>query len=202
MAEITNPVSEPAVGTETAPAEGNAPAQETPPEQKKKKHLSPMHYPQRFIFHVILVIVMVWLLFGVFFGFTTAPNSDMYPRIDSGDLLLYYRLSKQPRQGDVIVFRKNQTEYVGRVVAVGGDTVEITEREQLKVNGYVVTENGIYYPTPRYDEYVRYPLTLAEHSYFVLVDYRTNGEDSRYFGPVREDEINGTVITVVRRTNL
>ncbi|MBQ6207780.1 MAG: S26 family signal peptidase, partial [Oscillospiraceae bacterium] len=35
-----------------------------------------------------------------------------------------------------------------------------------------------------------------------LADSRNGGSDSRYFGPVRRDEILGTVITILRRNNL
>ena len=47
-----------------------------------------------------------------------------------------------------------------------------------------------------------YPLTLGPDECFVLADRRNGGEDSRYFGPVSKDEIMGTVVTIVRRTNL
>ena len=47
-----------------------------------------------------------------------------------------------------------------------------------------------------------YPLTLSEGEYFVLADYRNGGADSRFFGAVKEDEILGTVITILRRNNL
>ena len=169
---------------------------------KKQDRKNPMHYPQLFILHAIIVVIMIWLLFGVFFGLMTAPNNDMYPRIDSGDLLMYYKLDTDPKAQDIVVIRKNNTNYVGRVVAVGGDTVEVTDSEQLKINGNTVVENNIFKKTPRYEGFVKYPLKLADKTYFVLADSRTNAEDSRYFGPVSQSEIMGTVITVMRRTNL
>ncbi len=171
-------------------------------DEKSKKKRSPMRYPQLFILHAVIAVIMIWLLFGVFFGLSTAPNNDMYPRIDSGDLLLFYRLDKEPKAQDVVVIRKNDTTYVCRVVAVGGDTVEITDDEQLKINGNNVIENNIFKSTPRYEGFVSYPLKLNENQCFVLADSRTNSEDSRYFGAVSKEEIVGTVISVMRRTNL
>ena len=178
------------------------PEQETPKKPEKKARVSPMRYPQLFILHSIIVVIMIWLLFGVFFGLMTAPNNDMYPRIDNGDLLLYYRMEKAPKAQDVVVIRKNNTTYVGRVVAAAGDTVEITDDEKLKINGHTMIEKNIYQKTPRYEGFNQYPLTLAEGAFFVLADARSNAEDSRYYGPVSADEIQGTVITVVRRNNL
>lgn len=116
--------------------------------------------------------------------------------------MLFYRLDKKPGNNEVVVFKKDDQWYTGRVVARGGDSVEITEDSELKVNGSIVIENDIYYKTPRYDDYVSYPLTLADDEYFILCDYREGAKDSRYFGPVCENEIKGKVITVIRGSGL
>ena len=49
---------------------------------------------------------------------------------------------------------------------------------------------------------MEYPLELGQEEYFVLADYRNGGADSRFFGAVKEQEILGTVITIMRRNNL
>ena len=100
------------------------------------------------------------------------------------------------------MLEKNGTQYVARIVAQPGDTVEITKEATLKINDSVVLENDIYYSTPRYDDNVTYPVTLADDEYFVLCDYREGAKDSRYYGPVRRSELKGKVITVLRRSNL
>lgn len=166
------------------------------------KPKSPMRYVQRALLRALITVLLLYGMFGWVLGLTTAPNIDMYPRIDAGDLLLYYRLDKEVRAQDVVVLRKNDTTYIGRVVAVGGDTVEITESQALIVNGIAMVESNIFWPTPVYEGFVEYPLTLAEGEYFVLCDSRNGGEDSRYYGPVKAGELLGTVITVVRRNNL
>ena len=91
---------------------------------------------------------------------------------------------------------------MGRIVADGGDSVEITEDAYLRVNGSTVVESDIYYSTPRYGEEVEYPVELEETQYFILCDYREGARDSRYFGPVEQSEIKGKVITILRRSNL
>lgn len=146
--------------------------------------------------------VMLALLFGMAFGMTPMKNDDMSPRISAGDLLLYYRLAQDWTTGDVMVFEKEGEQYVGRIVAKGGDTVEITDQATLVVNGSTVVESDIYYTTPAYESGVTYPLTLGEEEFFVLCDYREGGRDSRYFGPVQRSEIKGKVITVIRRSGL
>ena len=115
--------------------------------------------------------------------------------------MFYYYLNKNIKAQDIVVLKKNNTEYVGRVVAVEGDTVDITDSENLVINGNIMTERNIYSPTPIYEGFVKYPLTLKEGEFFVLADQRNGGEDSRYYGAVSEKEMLGTVITVIRRSN-
>ena len=45
-------------------------------------------------------------------------------------------------------------------------------------------------------------MVLGEGEYFVLSDSRNGGVDSRCFGPVTQDEIQGVVITLLRRNGL
>lgn len=155
-----------------------------------------------FFARLVAMAVLLVLLFGFVFGVTPMADDDMSPRISAGDLLLYYRLADDYVSGDVMVFQKDGEQYVGRVVARGGDTVEVTEEATLVVNGSTVLETDIYYSTPRYENGPDYPVTMAEGEYFILCDYREGARDSRYFGPVSRDEIKGKVITVIRRSGL
>lgn len=155
-----------------------------------------------FFCRLAFFIVMVVAVFGVVFGLMPMPNNDMSPRISAGDLLLYFRLADTWNNSDVMVFEKEGKRYVGRIVAQGGDTVEVTEDATLVINGSTVLEDDIYYSTPRYESDVVYPVTLGEGEFFVLCDYREGAKDSRYFGPVSTQEIRGKVITVIRRSGL
>ncbi len=163
---------------------------------------------QYFLLRLAIFLIVLWVLFFQIVGVVICPTADMHPRVDAGDMVLFYRLDKDVRAQDVIVIQKAADEkhepeiYVLRVVAVAGDTVEITDSERLIVNGSTMIESDIFYPTPRYEGYTEYPLTLQEGQCFVLADSRNGGMDSRYFGVVNADEILGTVITIVRRNNL
>ena len=157
---------------------------------------------QVFTLNLIIIITIIWLLLFKAFGFIHMPNNDMNPRIDGGDLLMYYRLNKAPSENEIIVLDKNSTLYIGRVIAKPGDEVNITDDDTLSVNGNVLNEPNISGGTPKYEGFVSYPLTLGEDEYFILVDNRDGGEDSRYYGPVKKSEIKGIVITLIRRNNL
>ena len=180
---------------------------------------------------LLILAAVIYALFFIIIGVTIMPSGDMYPRVDAGDLVLYYRLDKDVKAQDIIVFEKDMnavmsdaglqgagssaysampvnvrttgTElFVSRVVAVAGDTVEVTENGNLVINGSTMIESGIFYSTYPYRGYTEYPVTLKEGECFVLADSRQGGADSRFFGPVSVNEIKGTVITILRRNNL
>lgn len=164
---------------------------------------------QFFVLRVLLLVVVLWVLLFQIVGVTHMNSGDMYPRIDAGDFLLFYRLDTDVRAQDIVVFEKvtpssggEKQLFISRVVAVAGDTVEISDAERLIVNGNAVIESNIFSSTPRYEGFTEYPLTLEPGECFVLADSRSGGTDSRYFGPVEQDEILGTAITILRRNNL
>ena len=170
--------------------------------KNKKKDSSPMNPVQIFLLNFLIVITVLWILFGYVVGVMNAPNSDMSPNIKASDLLFYYKLDKSYRAQDVVVLVKNDTTYVGRIVAVGGDSVDITDSERLKVNDNMVSEPHIYGDTPRFEGFVQYPVQLGNDEYFILCDSRGGSEDSRYYGTVSADDIRGKVVSVLRRNNL
>lgn len=90
---------------------------------------------------------------------------------------------------------------MARVVARGGDTLEITGGT-LRVNGSTVFENEIFYSTDAYEGGTTYPLTLEQDEVFLLCDHREGAKDSRWFGPVTTHDVKGKVITVLRRSRL
>lgn len=173
-----------------------------PNDGEKRKKQAGLREIRSFAVRFLWFIALMVLIFGGIFGIQPMTNDDMAPRISAGDLVLFFRLDDKIHNNEVIVFEKEGIEYISRVVAREGDSVEITGEAALKVNGSVVVESNIYYTTPQYESEVTYPLELKDDEYFVLCDYREGGKDSRYFGPVKKDEIKGKVITVLRRSGL
>ena len=157
---------------------------------------------RNFLVRLFLRLTVIGILFGVVFGLTPMANADMQPAVCAGDLMLYYRLDKNLKSDDVVVFQKEGLQYTGRIVAVPGDVVEITDESDLMVNKSTVMEDNIFYTTPAYDSEVEYPLALKEDQYFILCDNREGAKDSRSFGVVDTSEIKGKVITIVRRSGI
>ncbi|MCC8128060.1 MAG: signal peptidase I [Clostridiales bacterium] len=155
-----------------------------------------------FFVRLVWMALLLGILFGKVFGLTSVKNNEMSPRLSSGDLLLYYRLDEEYRSQDIIIYERNNREYIGRVIAKGGESAEVTEEERVKVNGSVLIESDIYYSTPRFEDGIEFPVTLAEDEYFILCDYRANAIDSRVLGPIKKSEIKGKVISAIRRSSL
>lgn len=147
------------------------------------------------------IVVSLWVMFALIIGVKTTPTPDMSPTLKLGDKVIYSRVDKKPIAKDVIVLKKDEDEFISRVVAVPGDTVEITEEGNLIVNGNLIVDEKISSPTYPALEKQSYPVTLGEKEYFVLGDNRLNSVDSRYFGIVKANEIKGTLIMVIRLYN-
>ena len=111
-----------------------------------------------------------------------------------GELVVFYRLDQAYQPGDiVIIHRSDNIEYIKRVVAEPGDTVELSEEGALLVNGE--EEEGLagMGKTLPVQDGVEFPYAVPENCYFVLGDNRENSLDSRSFGVVKEEEITGRV---------
>ena len=124
----------------------------------------------------------------------------------------------EPSRGEVIVFHpphEPEKHYVKRLVGLPGDTLEM-KNKSLYVNGKVVPEPYVKYLDPDGDAvhpsmswqrpYLpkrngkrRYrpsrdnwgPIVVPDEAFFVLGDNRDNSEDSRYWGFVTRDAIEG-----------
>ena len=95
------------------------------------------------------------------------------------------------RRGDIVVIQPADHPrwyYVKRVVAVGGETLSISEG-RVWVDGHVLEEPYLSGTT----EPEMPPRRIPEGSYFLMGDNRMNSEDSRAFGPVPRERIAGKI---------
>lgn len=128
---------------------------------------------------------------------TNVIGVSMEPTLQNGQEILINRLIYKllsPKKGDVIVFLPNGNEnthyYIKRVVAVPGETVQITDGK-LYVDG--IPEDDEVYDKMEDAGIAEDEITLANDEYFVLGDNRNISEDSRSgnVGPVGRDSIYG-----------
>ena len=123
----------------------------------------------------------------------------MVPTLQPGAVLLIDKLTylaREPRRGDVVVATdpRNGASIVKRVVAVGGDSVGI-ENGSLVVNGSSVVEK--YIDNDNMGGFYFGPDVVPDGTVFVLGDNRDTSEDSRTFGPIDVDDIDGRVLTTI-----
>ena len=146
----------------------------------------------------IIIIICVYIIISFIYGIVFVEGQAMYPSIRDGDVVVYFRLDSNYQVGDIVSVRKNKESYISRIVAKEGDVVDITEDGELYVNGNLQQEE-IYFLTYPGESGVSFPYRVDEGCIFVLGDYRTGAIDSRQFGQVEKSEIEGKVMTVIRR---
>jgi signal peptidase I len=139
---------------------------------------------------VVLAMAFRFFLFEPF----VIPSGSMEPTLVPGDRVivnkLIYRLS-DPSPGDVIVFRYPRdphTIYIKRLIASGGQTVELRDG-QLFIDGRAVHEDYLPHNPSGVGDFG--PVRVPEGSYFVMGDNRANSQDSRVWGAVPRKNILG-----------
>lgn len=145
------------------------------------------------------------------------PSGSMLPTLKIGDHLLVNKFLygvrvpfsgkllvpfKQPKHGDIIVFKFPQdrsTDYIKRVVGLPGDTITIKDKVLL-VNGKKVEDPHAHFTSqevldgkvsPR-DNFG--PVMVPKDSVFVMGDNRDNSFDGRFWGFVERRDILGKAI--------
>ena len=146
---------------------------------------------------IVILILVIFLIFTFLYGIVRINDISMKPSIKDGDLVVYYRLDHRFISGDVAVFEKDDKTTTGRVVAVAGDTVDIT-KDGLTINGAEQISQDIYFDTTRFKNGVDFPLTVKEGQVFVLGDNRPKASDSRIYGCIDLKDIRGKVIAIIR----
>ena len=146
----------------------------------------------------IAIAILIAVLIKTFvFNTTYVVGNSMYPTLYESDRLVAFKLPlyfTDPKPGDIVILNAPDVEnkdYIKRVIAVEGDTVQILDGK-VYVNGEQIEES--YLIGDEYTHiYSENYWIIPEGEVFVLGDNRAEGasKDSRYFGTVKIEEIKG-----------
>lgn len=152
-----------------------------------------------FLLKLLFLSGMVCLISVYVLSFYRMSGNQMYPSVRDGDLCICYRLEHY-RINDVVVYRTKEGERkMGRILAIGGQQVEILKEGGIVINGQIRPEEIPFVTGPAKTDTISYPLTLGEGEVFLLNDYRSDLSDSRQFGPVSLSAIEGKLLFLMRR---
>lgn len=134
---------------------------------------------------LVMALVSLILIFTFIGRIIGVDGQSMLPTLHHADMLILQSIGYEPKQGDVVVLSKrsfqNGQPIVKRVIAVGGQTVDIDyDANTVSVDGVVLDEPYINEADmrelpPEYATHVEVP----EGSIFVMGDNRNNSTDSR-----------------------
>ena len=152
------------------------------------------------LLRIVLLASIGVLLFTQVFLIARVKGNEMFPAVKDGDLVLAFRLEQNYEKNDLISYKNDGRRRIGRVIAQENDSVKMDDSGQLLVNAAIQSGEIMYPSYPR--DTLEYPYEVPEGHVFILGDYRTQAKDSRDFGAIPKKEIEGKVITILRRRGL
>ncbi|HEX2040632.1 MAG TPA: signal peptidase I [Acidimicrobiales bacterium] len=147
---------------------------------------------------IVLVALLVAFLVKTFlFQPFYIPSESMVPSLEVNDRVLVNKLSYKlhdVNRGDIVVFERPPgpvastiKDLIKRAVGLPGETIE-GRPDGVYVNGKKIPEP---YLADGATTGTFGPITLEDDQVFVMGDNRTFSQDSRIFGPIDEDLIEG-----------
>ena len=136
----------------------------------------------------LAILAALWL--SQYYRLAVVSGKSMEPSLSQGDLVVV-RMGGLPQRGDIAVIDSEvlHRRIIKRVVAVGGDTVIISDGE-LRINGEILEEEYIKEPYEHISDFFLVPPQCV----YVLGDNRNLSRDSRMIGFIPIEEVTGVLI--------
>lgn len=164
-------------------------------QMKPKRKRTAKSYAISFFIKVFVTLIVLTVVFRFIAGIHICHTNCAYPTIRDGEFILTYRLADL-KQGTMIVYRRDGEVRFGRVIAFSGDKVNIFN-DFISVNDYGISENAVY-PTSPEGSAISYPYQVPENCVFVLNDFRSDISDSRTYGGIPLEDVEGAVVFTMR----
>ena len=158
------------------------------------KHANSYSTALRSTIYSLLVVAAVSILIATLvLPILHISGSSMTPVVVDGDITAVVK-GTEFDQGDIIAFYYSNKVLVKRVIAFGGDWVDIDSRGNVYVNSQLLDEP---YLTEKAlgNCNIKLPYQVPEGKLFVMGDHRSTSADSRdqIIGPVSQEQIIGRV---------
>ncbi len=144
-----------------------------------------------------VIIIALVIPFRIFIAQPyIVEGSSMDPTFKDGDYLIVDQISyrfEHPERGDVIIMKypgDTSKSFIKRVIGLPEDTISIKNGKVFVTskNGNIIEMDDSYVKFPKQDNF---NVVLKTQEYFVLGDNRAGSSDSRYWGPLPEEDIVG-----------
>lgn len=149
------------------------------------------------------ILLLAAAVFNFTLGISSVEGQSMFPSLREGDIAVYFQGRAEYVAGDIVVFRRgNGPDMIKRVIAVGGDVVDVDGATgKITVNG-IVRDEPYVIDTGKHFDSVSYPLRVPAGYLFVLGDNRDISMDSRNaeLGMVSAADVRGSVFVVLHIT--
>jgi signal peptidase I len=179
-----------------------------------KKHII-REYAEAILIAVILALFIRTFIVQAF----KIPSGSMKPTLLIGDHILVNKFIygvkipfldytlipvKEPQRGDIVVFEfpeDPKKDFIKRVVAVGGDRVEI-RKKRVYINDKPIEDPHATHLDPNIiSGHIRSrdnlpPVSVPPDSFFVMGDNRDHSYDSRFWGFVKLSAIKGKAFII------
>lgn len=151
---------------------------------------------RKLLIPLTLLLVGITLLFYVVFSVTTVVGESMQPNLLEGDKLFLTKGYRSPAHGDIVVFKAHDQmnrpeDLVKRVVAIGGDTVEV-RGDTAWVNDTQEPDYGVIRSDAATVRIA--PQVIPDGYVFVMGDNRPIALDSRDIGPIPLGAVIGKAV--------
>ena len=140
---------------------------------------------------VIVVAALISVLVTCFFPISKVSGEEMSPAIEKGSVLISVK-TRDVEPGDICCFYSGTTVLFRRIIAVGGEVIDIDENGRVFVDGVLTEEPYAAEARPAESDIV-FPYMVPENTYFVMSDNRALSTDSRdsKIGCVSESQVIG-----------
>jgi signal peptidase I len=147
----------------------------------------------------VLVLAII-LYFGISFAVQAVhvEGLSMYATLEDNDYLIAnkidYRLHP-PQRGDIVILRpptNNSTDFIKRIIGLPGERVLI-RAGKVYIDGHQLEEPYLPEAWVNDNNWPDNPAgqVMGSDQYFVMGDNRNRSQDSRFFGPITRDRIDG-----------